>query len=151
MRSTPPGREPVTGPGAPRPPRPGVAGRPTMLTVACALVLVEATALAVAVVAGVVALVQGGDVAPVLFLCTLALGTAVLLVHAARALWSGRRWGRAPVVTAQVFLLVTAATWWASGGGAWAALPGVVALVVVVAVLSPRVVAVTSGGREPGA
>ncbi|MBD7919700.1 hypothetical protein H9657_15625 [Cellulomonas sp. Sa3CUA2] len=151
MRSTPPGPEPVDGPGGSGPPHPGPGGRPTMLAVACALVLLEATALVVAVVAGVAALVQGGDAGQVVFLCALALGTAALLVQAARALWSGRRWGRGPVLTAQAFLLVTAATWWSSGGGPWAAVPAVVALVVAVAVLTPRVLAATSRGREPGA
>jgi len=149
MSRTPSGRGSVTGPDAARP---GIGGgRPRLLLLACAAVLVEAALLVAAAVVGVVALVSGGDAGPVVFLVALALGAATLLVSAARGLWHGRRWGRAPVLTAQAFLVVTAAAWWSVDGGATALALGLVALVVVVAVLSPRVVAVTSRGRDAGA
>jgi len=118
--------------------------------VACVLVLVEVVALASAAVAGVVALVRGGDPGPVLFLVVLALGAAVLLAAAVRGLWAGRRWGRGPVLTAQILAVVTAVTWWGAGGGVRALVPVALALVVVVALLTPRVVAATAAGRRPG-
>jgi len=116
--------------------------------VACALVLAEAAALLAGAVAGVIALVRGADPGPVVFLVVLALGAATLLVAAVRGLWAGRRWGRGPVLTAQILVVVTAATWWGAGGGLRALVPIVLALVVAVALLSPRVVHVTSGGRS---
>lgn len=124
--------------------RPAGTVRPRALLLACLLVLVEAAALAAAAVVGVVALLGGGDVGPVLFLVALALGVALLLATAARGLWAGRRWGRGPVLTAQIMVVVTAATWWGAGGGPWALVPVVVAVGVTVAVLLPSVVAVTS-------
>ena len=81
-----------------------------MLVVACASVLLEAAALVVGAGAGVVALVRGAQAGPVVFLVVLALGAAALLVAAARGLWGGRRWGRGPVLTAQILVVVTAAT-----------------------------------------
>jgi len=146
MPRTTPAPEPVTGPGAPR--ATGLRGRPTLLVVACALVLAEAAALLAGAVAGVIALVRGADPGPVVFLVVLALGAATLLVAAVRGLWAGRRWGRGPVLTAQILVVVTAATWWGAGGGLRALVPIVLALVVAVALLSPRVVHVTSGGRS---
>lgn len=133
-------------PGAGRP-----AARPVLLVVACALVGLEVVALVVAAVLGVVALVRGGTAGPVLFIVVLALGMAALLAGAARALWNGLRWGRGPVLTTQIFVVVTATTWWSGGGGWPAVLPLLLALVIAVAVLTPRVVAVTSGTRATGA
>lgn len=115
----------------------------------CVLVLAEVALLLAAVVAGVVALVGGADVGPVLFLVVLAAGVALLLASAARALWAGRRWGRGPVLTAQIMVVVTALTWWGSGGDVRAVVPAALALVVAGALLSPPVVAVTSAGRAP--
>lgn len=146
MPRTPPGRGPVNGSDASRP---GLGpGRPPLLLVACTAVLLEALLLVAAAVTGVVALTRGGDAGPVVFLVALALGTAALLVGAVRGLWSGRRWGRAPVLTAQAFLVVTTAAWWQAGGGVGALALGALALVVVVAVLSPRVLTATSAGRD---
>lgn len=140
---TDPSRDAFPGPG------PGVASRPPLLVVACVLVLAEVLALVVAAVVGLVALTGGGDVGPVVALVVLALGAAGLLAGAVRGLWGGRRWGRGPVLTAQIIVVVTAATWWGSGGGVLAVLPIAVGLVVGVAVLTPRVVAATSVSGRP--
>lgn len=146
MTRTPPGPGPATGPTTSRPPR------PALLVVACAVVLVQVAALVAAVVAGLVALARGAEAGPALFLVVLALGAAALLAGAVRGLWRGRRWGRGPVLTFQILVVVTAATWWGSGGGLPALVPIVLALVVAVSLLTPRVVAATSGGgRAPGA
>lgn len=139
------------GPGAPQHPlepsprTDGVRGRPPLLAAAAVLVLLEVAALVAAAVAGGAALVRGSDPGQVLFLVLLSLGVAALLAGAVRALWSGRRWGRGPVLTAQIMVVVTAATWWGSGGGLRALGPLVVALVVASALLTPRVVAATAG------
>ena len=135
---------PSTSPPAPagRP-----AARPALLLVACAFVGLEVLALLVATVLGVVALVRGGAPGPVLFIVVVALGVAGLLAAAARALWNGFRWGRGPVLTAQIFVVVTAATWLSAGGGLPAVVSLLLALLTAVAVLTPRVVAVTSGSR----
>lgn len=118
--------------------------RPPLLTLAWLLVLLEVLALGAAAGAGVVSLARGAHVAPVLFLVLLALGAATLLAAAARALRDGRRWGRGPVLTAQILTVVVAGTWWGAGGGPLALVPIVVALVVAVALLTPAVVAATS-------
>ncbi|ADG75285.1 conserved hypothetical protein [Cellulomonas flavigena DSM 20109] len=153
MSRTPGGRLPVPDPAAPGPASvPPDAPRPRALAVACGLVLLEAVLLVAAAVVGLVALVPalaGGGAGPVLFLVAVALGAATLLSAAARGLWAGRRWGRAPVVTAQVFVVVTAVGWWGAGGGPWAVVPLVVAVAVAGTVLSPVVVAATTGTRDP--
>ncbi|QGQ18861.1 hypothetical protein GC089_05920 [Cellulomonas sp. JZ18] len=125
--------------------------RPALLVVACGLVLLEALALVAAAVAGVVVLVRGADAPAVAaFLVALALGAALLLGAAARALWGGRRWGRGPVLTAQVLLVVVSTTLWGAGARAAAGAGVALGLLVAVAVLAPAVVAVTgrTGGDE---
>ncbi|QCB93114.1 hypothetical protein [Cellulomonas shaoxiangyii] len=126
--------------------------RPALLVAACGLVVLEALALAAAAVAGVVTLVRGAQAPAVAaFLVALALGAALLLASAARGLWSGRRWGRGPVLTAQVLLVVVSATAWSSGARVPGAVGLVLGLVVAATVLAPPVVAVTSrtGRDEP--
>lgn len=82
--------------------------------------LLEALVLGALAVWGVVQLVAGRQSSPgvVLFLVVFALVTAVALVFSARALWAGRRTGRAPVAT-------------------WQLLQGAVALVVLQATAAP--------------
>lgn len=125
--------------------------RPALLVVACALVLLEALALVAAAVAGAVTLARGSDAPAVAaFLGALALGAALLLASAARGLWSGRRWGRGPVLTAQVLLVVVSATLWSAGAGARAAVGVVLGVVVAATVLAPPVVAATSRTGHDG-
>jgi hypothetical protein len=132
-------------------PSPVAAGRPAPapVRVLAALVLVQALALAAAAVACVVTLVRGTELpGPVVFLAVLAAGAAALLAGAARALLQGERWGRAPVMTVQVLLVVLALGWlgvevalWSVGVLLLAALTGALLLV-------PAVVAWTSGGSS---
>ncbi|WP_136519389.1 hypothetical protein [Cellulomonas telluris] len=123
--------------------------RPALLVVACGLVLLEVLALVAAAVSGLVVLVRGAQAPAVAaFLVVLALAAALLLVAAARGLWAGRRWGRGPVLTAQVLLVVVSATLWQSGGGAAAVAGVLLGLLVGAAVLAPSVLAAT--GRAGG-
>lgn len=126
--------------------------RPLLLVVACGLVLLEVLGLVLAAVAGVLTLVRGSDAPGVaVFLVVLALGAALLLASAARGLWSGRRWGRGPVLTAQVLMVVVSATLWSAGAGGRSAAGVVLGVAVAATVLAPPVVAATSrtGTDEP--
>lgn len=86
-----------------------------------------------------------------LFLVVFLLGVAWVLVVSARALLAGRRWGRGPVVTWQLFQVIgaVAAVGSATGltlVGGWLAL--VVAVAVIVLLMTPSVVAATSQTRS---
>ncbi|MBU5423995.1 hypothetical protein KQI48_15105 [Cellulomonas hominis] len=112
-----------------------------------ALVLVQAVALLGVAVALVVGLVRGTSLpGPVAFMAVLALGVAALLAGAARALLGGHRWGRAPVLTVQILLVVLAVGWLGSGVAAWFVVVLVLAVVTAVLVVVPPVVAWTAGG-----
>lgn len=79
------------------------------------------------------------------------LAYAVLLVAVARGVVRGRRWSRAPAIATQLIQLPVA---WSFRGGetTWfAALLGVVSLVVVVCLLLPTSTAVFTAGQEPPA
>jgi hypothetical protein len=113
------------------------------------VVVVAAVLEAVALVAlsawGVVQLLSGlqGSPGVVVFLVVFGLGVAAALVASARALWAGRRTGRAPVATWQllqgaVALAVLQAT---AAPGAWAVL--VLSAVVFLLLLTRPVVAHT--------
>ena len=153
---------------APTPPRPdgapdgapdsgtGTARRPWQLAVVVLLVLLEAAALVGLGAAWLVDLVTGGAQSPgaTAFLALFALGVGAFLALAARGLWQGRRWGRSPVMTWQVLLVVLGLGWLGTalseGAGAVVAavlVVLVVALVVAVGLLLPPVVAVTARGR----
>lgn len=128
------------------------ARRPVALVVVCLLVLVEAAALAGLAVAFVVDLVRGAELpGPTVFLAVFLLGVAAVLVLATRALAAGRRWGRSPVLTWQLLLLVMAVGWFSAEPSPWAAAVVVVALVVGVGLLVPSVVAATTAPRTPPA
>lgn len=126
--------------------------RPVLLVVACGLVLLEALVLLVAAGGGLVTLVRGSYAPGVAaFLVVLALGAALLLAAAARGLWAGRRWGRGPVLTAQVLLVVVSATLWSGGAGPRAGLGVLLGVAVAAAVLAPPVVAATARTGQDGA
>lgn len=136
MTATPP-----PAPLPPRPPRP-----PVPVRVLTALVLAQAAALLVAAVACVVALVRGTDLpGPVVFLAVLAAGMGALLGGAGRALLQGHRWGRAPVMTVQILLVVLAIGWLGVEVAPWSV--GVLVLAVVTGglLLVPAVVGWTFG------
>ena len=98
-------------------------------------------------------LITGGSmsVGVSLFLVLFLLGVAWVLVVCCRALLAGRRSGRGPVVTWQLFQIIGSVAAIGSGGGP-AVLGGWVALVIAVAVgvllMTPSVVAATSGTRS---
>ncbi|WP_308169164.1 hypothetical protein [Cellulomonas hominis] len=128
-------------------PRPAPARPPAAVRVLSALVLVQAVALLGVAVALVVGLVRGTSLpGPVAFMAVLALGVAALLAGAARALLGGHRWGRAPVLTVQILLVVLAVGWLGSGVAAWFVVVLVLAVVTAVLVVVPPVVAWTAGG-----
>jgi len=122
---------------APDAPSGGDGGRPPAAVVALlAGVLLEAVALAVFAGAVVVDLVRGATagVGVSLFVIAFFAGLAWMLVAAARALWRGRRGGRAPVAGWQVFQgLIGVAL--LTGGAAWAVAAGAVALALAVGIL----------------
>jgi hypothetical protein len=140
--STPPESD-ATSPGA----------RPLPLRIGLAVALLEAVALAVI---GVVSLVLAlsddatfvGFASGVLVFLVL---ISALLFLAVRALWSGKRWGRGPVITWQLLQFAAGASslstvvWWA------ATVPMVAAVLVVVALLLPASLAATAGAGRPDA
>lgn len=139
----------MTGSDTPQPPRPAAA--PGAVRLLAGLVVLQA--LAVAVIAGalVVALVRGTSMpGPVVFLVVLAAGIAAVLGGAGRALLQGHRWGRAPVMTVQILLVVLAVGWLGVEVAVWSV--AVLALAVVVGglLVTPTVVAWTTvgAGRE---
>ncbi|HYQ76485.1 hypothetical protein [Cellulomonas sp.] len=139
----------MTGSDTPQPPR--AASAPGAVRLLAGLVLLQA--LAVAVIAGalVVALVRGTSMpGPVVFLVLLAAGIATVLGGAGRALLQGHRWGRAPVMTVQILLVVLAVGWLGVEVAVWSV--AVLALAVVVGglLVTPTVVAWTTvgAGRE---
>jgi hypothetical protein len=139
----------VTGSATPQPPRP--ASAPGAVRLLAGLVLLQALAVAVIAVALVVALVRGTSMpGPVVFLVVLAAGIAAVLGGAGRALLQGHRWGRAPVMTVQILLVVLAVGWLGVEVAAWSV--AVLALAVVVGglLVTPTVVAWTTvgAGRE---
>ncbi|WP_454049463.1 hypothetical protein [Cellulomonas sp. Marseille-Q8402] len=139
----------MSGSSAPRPSSstpsgpPGAA--PTSVRVLTVLVLVQALALVAAAVALVVGLARGTSMpGPVLFLVVLALGMAALLAGAGRALLQGRRWGRAPVMTVQILLVVLAVGWLGVEVAAWSVGVLVLAVLTGALLLVPAVVTWTT-------
>lgn len=116
-------------------------------------VLVEAIGLVAFAVVLLGELLTGGSTSlgVSLFLVLFLLGVAWVLVVSCRALLAGRRSGRGPVVTWQLFQIIGSIAAVGSGGGlavavGWAAL--VIAVAVGVLLMTPSVVAATSGTRS---
>lgn len=119
--------------------------RPPALLAVVVAVGLEALALVFAAGAGLVSAVRGAqDVGATWGLVVLAALAALLLAQAARGLWQGRRWGRGPVLTAQILLVVVAWTWWGVGGSVPALLVAALGVLVGVGVLLPSVVRATT-------
>lgn len=98
-------------------------------------------------------LITGGSmsVGVSLFLVLFLLGVAWVLVVCCRALLAGRRSGRGPVVTWQLFQIIGSIA--AIGSGSGPAVPGgwvafVIAVGVTALLMTPSVVAATSGTRS---
>jgi hypothetical protein len=108
-------------------------------------VLLQAVALVAAAVVLVVLLVRGSSMpGPVVFLVLLALGAAALLAGAGRALLQGHRWGRAPVMTVQILLVVLAVGWLGVEVAPWSVGVLVLAVLTAALLLVPAVVAWTT-------
>jgi hypothetical protein len=126
---------------------------PTALRVVLAAVLVEVVALVAAGGFAIVELARGiGAVGVNLFLAAFAWGIAAVLFAATRGLRAGRRWGRSPVITWQLFQVVIAITWLQAAVNPFAIVLLVLALGIVVGLLLPSVVeATTRDARTPEA
>ena len=138
---------PPAGDQTPTPERAAVtAARPTVLVVACLLVLVQAAALVGLGVAWATDLLRGTSQLPgaAVFLVLFAVGIAAVLVAGVRGLWRGRRWARSPVITWQLLLVVMAIGWLTADPAGWAVAVLASALAVGVGLLLPRVIAATS-------
>lgn len=133
---------------APVPERPSPGRAPAAVRAVTALVLLQALALAVATVALLVALVRGTSMpGPVVFMAVLAAGIGAVLAGAAVGLLRGRRWGRAPVMTVQILLVVLAVGWVGVELAAWSVVVLAVAGATGVLLVLPPVVAWTAGDR----
>ncbi|MCG7287749.1 hypothetical protein MHY85_17420 [Cellulomonas sp. ACRRI] len=137
----------MTGSRTPQPsssPRPATA--PGAVRLLAGLVLLQALAVAVIAVALVVALVRGTSMpGPVVFLILLAAGVAAVLGGAGRALLRGQRWGRSPVMTVQILLVVLAVGWLGVEVAVWSVAVLALAVVVGALLVTPTVVAWTTG------
>jgi hypothetical protein len=113
------------------------------------LVLLQALALVVGAVVLVVLVVRGSSMpGPVLFMALLATGTGLVLGAAGRALLQGRRWGRAPVMTVQILLVVLAIGWLGVEVAAWSVGVLLLAVLTGVLLLVPAVVTWTTAGTS---
>lgn len=141
-------RAPVTpSPGADDGPH---GSRPPGLRVVTVGIAVEVLLLVAAAVLVGLELVRGASnsVAVSVFLILFCLGLGCLLVASCRALWAGRRGGRAPVVVWQIMQGLVGVSL-LTAGATWGVLAGVgllaVAVAVLLAVMSRGVVEATSG------
>lgn len=112
-------------------------------TVAVVLVLVQSLVLVGFAVAWLVSLVRGTAVYPqaVIGLAVVALAGAGMLALCARGAWRAAAWTRAPIVTFQLLLGIMGVEWIRGGTVAVGALAVGIAVVVVVAMVWPGVVA----------
>ncbi len=128
-----------------------------MLAALCVAVLVEALVVAglgaVYLVDAVGALLRGDGARTAgmaLFLAVFGLGVGLLLAAAARGLWRGLRWGRAPVMTFQVLLVVVGLGWVTSRAApGWVVALPVLAVLVAAALVSRPVTAATVDRSGP--
>lgn len=137
----------MTGSRTPQPsPSPRPATAPAAVRLLAGLVLLQALAVAVIAVALVVALVRGTSMpGPVVFLILLAAGVAAVLGGAGRALLRGHRWGRSPVMTVQILLVALAVGWLGVEVAVWSVVVLALAVVVGALLVTPAVVAWTTG------
>lgn len=84
--------------------------RPVTLTAAAAVEVLEGLAVvAVGLYVGVEAVVGSpNDLVSAVVLAIMAIGAGVGIIAVGRALWHRRRWGRAPAVLTQIFVLIGA-------------------------------------------
>lgn len=127
-------------------PTPSRDARPREVVVLTGLVLLEALVLAGAALRAVWSLLfeEPLTVGGTVFLAAVLLGGALWLVRVGRGLWRGFRWPRAAALVVQLFLLVLALPLLRSGQWAAGLAPAVPALVVLVLLFRPGVLAWTS-------
>ena len=113
--------------------------------VLCALVLLQAGLLVGLAGAWATGLLRGTSQLPAAtaFLVLFALAVAAVLALAVRGLWSGRRWGRSPVMTWEVLLVVLSVGWLRADAALWAVGVLVSALLVAVGLVLRPVVDAT--------
>lgn len=116
-----------------------------------ALVALEALLLLGVAATYVARAVLGLAEAPVVALVTAALAAVIggFLVLASHALWRGRRWARAPVVTWQLLQLAVSAQALVGGVVAGGAVLVAVSVAVLVALFTPPVVRATDSPADP--
>jgi len=114
--------------------------------------LLEALGLAVGAVVVVVELARGDSdaVGTSVALVVLALALAALLGAAGRALHGGARWGRAPIATWQILQALVGFTWWQETRSPWAGLLVLVSVALLVLLMVPSVVALTTDRAPRG-
>ncbi|MUN61698.1 hypothetical protein GMA12_00775 [Kocuria sediminis] len=125
-------------------PSPGV--RPREIAVLAGIVLLEALALAVAGLRLVWTLLfeQPLTVGGTVFLVLVLLGGALWLLHVGRGLWRGFRWPRAAALVVQLFVLVLALPLLQAGQWALGLVLAAPAVVVLLLLFRPAVLAWTS-------
>lgn len=128
------------------------ASRWTLLLLCVIVALESAVLVGLAVAFGNEALTEATMPAADWFVAVFCLVVAGGAGAAGVALWRGRRWGRAPVMTVQVLLGVLAVGWLGVEVTWWAVATLAVAVVAAVTLLLPSVVGVTTGTRaeRPG-
>ncbi|MEX5300904.1 hypothetical protein [Kocuria sabuli] len=120
--------------------------RPREIAVLAGVVLLEALALAAAGLRLVWTLLfeQPLTVGGTVFLVLVLLGGALWLLHVGRGLWRGFRWPRAAALVVQLFLLVLALPLLQAGQWGLGLVPAVPAVVVLLLLFRPAVLAWTS-------
>lgn len=120
--------------------------RPREIAVLAGVVLLEAIALAAAGLRLVWTLLfeQPLTVGGTVFLALVLLGGALWLLHVGRGLWRGFRWPRAAALVVQLFLLVLALPLFQAGQWGLGLVPAVPAVVVLLLLFRPAVLAWTS-------
>ncbi len=120
--------------------------RPRAVSILTGVVLLEALALAGAALRLVRTLLfeEPLTVGGTVFLTAVFLGGALWLWRVGRALWRGYRWPRAAALVVQLFLLVLALPLLQSGQWTAGLVPAVPAVVVLVLLFRPGVLAWTS-------
>lgn len=119
----------------------GRSSRPPAVWVVVALVWAEGLAATAAAVALVLVVIHGTQlVAASAALAVLAVGLALVLAGAGRALLRGRRWARSPVITMHVLVVAMSLASWRTAPAPWPAVGVALGVVVIGALLLPSVV-----------
>ncbi|HWK92650.1 MAG TPA: hypothetical protein VNR17_10370 [Luteimicrobium sp.] len=133
-------------------PGPDRPARPWTLRSLVGGTLLEALGLAVGAVVVLVELARGRSdaVGTSVALVVLALALAALLGAAGRALHGGARWARAPIATWQILQGLVGVTWWQETRSPWAGVLVLVSVVLLVLLMVPSVVALTTDRAPRG-